>query len=984
MNTMNQNSHGTEWLVEVAGLVKAFRPNGPAALDHLDARVPARAITGLVGPDGAGKTTLMRMLAGLLLPTSGDIRVFGFDPTAQPEEIRSRIGYMPQRFGLYEDLSVIQNLRLYAELRGVIGNEREATFERLLTFTDLKRFQGRKAGALSGGMKQKLALACALVSKPELLLLDEPSVGVDPISRRDLWKIVQELVADGIGVIWSTAYLDEAELCDAVILLHEGKTIFDGPPKELTDRVRSRTFQLRVADNRRKILAEALRSPAVVDGVVQGDHVRLVLNDSGARDEIERFADDRCLRAVPPRFEDAFVDTLGGLPKEESLLAGTTPHRQHEGGAVIEAKGLTKRFGNFVATDQVSFSVKRSEIFGLLGPNGAGKSTTFKMLCGLLEPSAGTARIAGIDFRRSASAARNRIGYMAQKFSLYGDLTLKQNLDFFSGVYGLSGQQRTSAIDRMIHAFGFDRYLGTPSGQLPLGFKQRLAMACALMHEPDVLFLDEPTSGVDPITRRQFWLQINGLVEKGVTVMVTTHFMDEAEYCDRIGLVYRGKLIALDTPDALKCSVRSPDLPEPTMEQTFIRIIQRFDTADEPSFNQMDTQIGQKVQPQIQTLTGLPMNSNAKKFSGRRLGALVRKELIQIVNDPSSILIAFILPVMLLFLFGYAVSLDSTRIRVGVVMEERSPESESLLVSLRNSPYLDVTASFDRGFLEREMVAGRLRALLVIPIDFSRRLYSTDNPPLQIIGDGSEPNTATFAENYLEAVVSLWLQQRGMETGAPVNKLIDVETRNWFNPSLESKNYLVPGSIAIIMTMIGTLLTALVVAREWERGTMEAMMATPVTIQELVLGKLIPYFLLGLGSMLFCTVVAVSIFHTPLRGSIVSLFLVTSLFLAGALGLGLLVSTLSKSQFVAGQFAIILGFLPGFQLSGFLFEISSMPKIVQLLTWLFPARYFVQALQTIFLAGDIWRIVLFNSLVLGGFATLFFVLTARVTHKRLA
>jgi drug efflux transport system permease protein/drug efflux transport system ATP-binding protein len=985
MNTTKQSNHGAKWLVEVAGLVKAFRPNGSPALDHLDARVPASGITGLVGPDGAGKTTLMRMLAGLLLPTSGNIRVFGFDPTTQPEEIRSRIGYMPQRFGLYEDLSVIQNLCLYAELRGVIGNEREARFERLLTFTDLKRFQGRKAGALSGGMKQKLGLACALVSRPELLLLDEPSVGVDPISRRDLWKIVQELVADGIGVIWSTAYLDEAELCDAVILLHEGKKIFDGPPKELTDRVRSRTFQLRVADNRRKILAEALRSPAVVDGVVQGDHVRLVLNDGGARGGIERFADDRRLRPVAPRFEDAFIDTLGGLPKEESLVAGTMPHRQHEAGAVIEAKGLTKRFGNFVATDQVSFSVKRSEIFGLLGPNGAGKSTTFKMLCGLLEPSAGTARIAGIDFRRSASAARNRIGYMAQKFSLYGDLTVKQNLDFFSGVYGLSGQQRTSAIDRMIHAFGFDRYLGTHSGQLPLGFKQRLAMACALMHEPDVLFLDEPTSGVDPITRRQFWLQINSLVEKGVTVMVTTHFMDEAEYCDRIGLVYRGKLIALDTPDALKRSVRSPDLPEPTMEQTFIRIIQQFDTADEHSFNQIDTQIEQRGQPQMPTLTEPPMNSRAKKFSGRRLGALVRKELIQIVNDPSSILIAFILPVMLLFLFGYAVSLDSTRIRVGVVMEERTPESESLLVSLRNSAYLDVTASFDRGFLEREMVAGRLRALLVIPIDFSRRLYSTDNPaPLQIIGDGSEPNTATFAENYLEAVVSLWLQQRGMETGTPVNNLIDVETRNWFNPSLESKNYLVPGSIAIIMTMIGTLLTALVVAREWERGTMEAMMATPVAIQELVLGKLIPYFLLGLGSMLFCTVVAVSIFHTPLRGSIVSLFLVTSLFLASGLGLGLLVSTLSKSQFVAGQFAIILGFLPGFQLSGFLFEISSMPKIVQLLTWLFPARYFVQALQTIFLVGDIWRIVLFNSLVLGGFATLFFVLTARVTHKRLA
>jgi ABC-2 type transport system ATP-binding protein len=568
------------WLLETTGLVKSFTGGVPPALDHLDTRVAGGAITGLAGPDGAGKTTLMRLLAGLLLPTAGTIRVLGFDPTTQPEEIRSRIGYMPQRFGLYEDLSVIQNLRLYAELRGVIGEEREESFERLFNFTDLKRFQERKAGALSGGMKQKLGLACALVSKPDLLLLDEPSVGVDPISRRDLWKMVQELVGEGIGVVWSTAYLDEVELCDAVILLHEGKKIFDGPPRELTDRVRSRTFQLLVANNRRKILAEALRSPGVVDGVVQGDHVRLVLKESSSQDGIEQLADDGRLRPVAPRFEDAFVDILGGLPKEESLVASTMPHLDHDGGTVIDAHDLTKRFGNFVATDHISFSVNRSEIFGLLGPNGAGKSTTFKMLCGLLKPSSGTARVAGIDFRKSGSAARNRIGYMAQKFSLYGDLTVQQNLDFFSGVYGLQGQRRSSAIDRMIHAFGLQNHLGSASGQLPLGFKQRLAMGCALMHEPDVLFLDEPTSGVDPITRRQFWLHINGLVDKGVTVMVTTHFMDEAEYCDRIGLVYRGKLIALDTPDALKRSVRSADLPDPTMEETFIRIIQRFDTAN--------------------------------------------------------------------------------------------------------------------------------------------------------------------------------------------------------------------------------------------------------------------------------------------------------------------------------------------------------------------------------------------------------------------
>ena len=375
---------------------------------------------------------------------------------------------------------------------------------------------------------------------------------------------------------------------------------------------------------------------------------------------------------------------------------------------------------------------------------------------------------------------------------------------------------------------------------------------------------------------------------------------------------------------------------------------------------------------------------NACVASLVRLRSLVWKEAIQIVNDPSSILIAFVLPVILLFLFGFAVSLDNTKVRIGVVLTERTPESESLLRTFQGSRYFDVQVDTDRRAMQKELVAGRVRAVIVVAPDFSRNLVRNGGAPaIQVIADGSEPNTANFVQAYAQAAIGIWSQQRGLETAFDTPSSIDVEGRVWFNSSLESKNYLVPGSIAIVLTMIGTLLTALVVAREWERGTMEALMSTPVRIQELVLGKLIPYFCLGFGSMVFCTLVAVLIFRVPLRGSLLTLSLVASAFLVGALGIGLLVSTLTRSQFVAGQIAVLLGFLPAFQLSGFLFEISSMPLPIQWLTYLFPARYFVQALQTTFLAGDVPRLLWINVLIMIGFAVLFFVLNARVTKKRL-
>lgn len=568
-------------LVEIQHLSKIFDSSQPPALSDVNVTIPKGKIVGLAGPDGAGKTTLIRLIAGLLLPTQGKITVAGYDTVRQAAAIHYLTGYMPQKFGLYEDLTVMQNLHLYADLRGVIGEERQVTFEKLLSFTALKPFVNRLAGALSGGMKQKLGLACALIQKPTLLLLDEPSVGVDPISRRELWQMVHDLLQEGISVLWSTAYLDEAERCDSVLLLNEGKLLYNGPPEQLTQRVTDRTFKIsNIEGSRRLVLTRALQQSNIIDGVIQGSDVRIVTKEKTTQPlDINSLEDGQQIKIRPtsPRFEDAFIDILGGGPGGWSKLAENTPLVKTTQKAVVEAIGLVKKFGSFTAADEITFRIPPGEIFGLLGPNGAGKSTTFKMMCGLLKPTAGKAYVNGYNLQEAPAKARSQIGYMAQKFSLYGNLSVLQNLEFFSGIYNLKGSLRSEMIHEMVNIFDLKPYLNESAEHISLGFKQRLALACCLMHRPQVLFLDEPTSGVDPITRREFWNHINGLVEKGVTVMVTTHFMDEAEYCDRIGLIYRSKLITIGTPDELKERAKTRENPSPTLEDAFIALIQNYD-----------------------------------------------------------------------------------------------------------------------------------------------------------------------------------------------------------------------------------------------------------------------------------------------------------------------------------------------------------------------------------------------------------------------
>lgn len=578
---MNSVNDQTQPIVVIDNVTKQFGTNAQPALKAISTQIFPGFMTGLVGPDGAGKTTLIRLITGMLVANQGRIEVVGYDSQTQADLIYPLIGYMPQKFGLYEDLSVIENLRLYADLRGVLGAQRRKKFERLLAFTALKDFTNRLAGKLSGGMKQKLGLACALLGDPKLLLLDEPSVGVDPISRRELWHMVEELLAEGMAVLWSTSYLDEAEKCEQVILLNQGEKLHDGSPEALVQRVVGRSWQIEgvPSENRRQVLMRALQREDVIDGVIQGRRIRLVLRENRPKPSLTEITTHKqaAWREVSPGFEDAFVDVLGGGPGGHSRLAEHIPTREKVGAPVVEAKGLTKRFGNFTAVHNNTFSIQRGEIFGLLGPNGAGKSTTFKMMCGLLQPTEGQAFVSGLSLQKAGSQARSRIGYMAQKFSLYGNLNAEQNLRFFAGLYGLSGKQRRASMDMMLEVFDLAKHLRQNAGDLPLGFKQRLALACAVMHQPEVLFLDEPTSGVDPITRREFWTHINQMVEKGVTVMVTTHFMDEAEYCDRVGLIYRGKNIATGSPDELKEQVRSEPLAEPSLEDAFIALVQRHD-----------------------------------------------------------------------------------------------------------------------------------------------------------------------------------------------------------------------------------------------------------------------------------------------------------------------------------------------------------------------------------------------------------------------
>ena len=628
-----------ESVVRAEGLTRRFTgPDGRplVALDRGSLSVPRGQLTALVGPDGAGKTTLMRMMAGLLAPDEGSLHVLGRDVARNAQEVQDRISYMPQRFGLYEDLSVQENLDLYADLHGVPQAVRRERFARLMAMTDLARFMARPAGKLSGGMKQKLGLACTLVRSPELLLLDEPSVGVDPLSRRDLWEILLQLVRDEqLSVVVSTAYMDEAERCAHVHVMNAGHVLANGTPQALAQRAQGLTFVAMPPGGMaaRMLQARLLDAASVVvDAVPRGGQVRFIRRPNVDEAALRPLLENVEVHPRPAELEDAFMlmlrqhaEAAGGQSSSEGLPAAgtdrtlqgrrnsepTAPDGQrpsavtqqdrtvavpplNEGAGasrrdasgvslqsavlpvtdhaepVIVVRDLVRRFGDFTAVASTSFEVRRGEIFGLLGPNGAGKTTTFRMLCGLLPATSGSLQVAGANLRVAPARARARIGYVAQKFSLYATLTVRENLAFYGAAYGLHGRQLTERIEAMLQRFDLDP--AAESGLLPAGYRQRLAMAAGLIHAPDILFLDEPTSGIDPLARRAFWRTITALSAQGVTIVITTHFMEEAEYCDRIAIQDAGRMLALGTPRDVRTQAGEAGSD---MNAAFIAIVER-------------------------------------------------------------------------------------------------------------------------------------------------------------------------------------------------------------------------------------------------------------------------------------------------------------------------------------------------------------------------------------------------------------------------
>jgi ribosome-dependent ATPase len=859
----------------------ALRYGKTVALDAVDVEVGSGILVGLIGPDGVGKSSLLSLIAGARAVQAGKVEVLDGDMSDARRAVAPRIAYMPQGLGknLYPTLSVFENIDFFGRLFGHGRSERERRIGDLLERTGLAPFAHRPAGKLSGGMKQKLGLCCALIHDPDVLILDEPTTGVDPLSRREFWKLIGQIRCGrpGMSIVVATAYMEEAEEFDQLVAMDAGRVLDTGSPGEL-------------------------------------------LRRTGAAS-----------------MESAFIALLPEEKRRSHRIVEIPPRDESDDGQVaIKAENLTKRFANFVAVDHVNFEIRRGEIFGFLGSNGCGKTTTMKMLTGLLPASEGEAWLFGKPVDPHDLETRRRVGYMSQSFSLYSELTVRQNLELHARLFQLPADAIPGRVQEMMERFDLTAVADVLPGNLPLGRRQRLSLAVALIHQPEMLILDEPTSGVDPVARDGFWRILIELSRREhVTIFISTHFMNEAERCDRISLMHAGRVLVSDAPAALIARSGAESLND-----AFIRYLE--DALEDETGHAAET--GAWKGPSASQVHHEPQGPRLSRFDFRRMFSFARREALELRRDPIRGTLAMLGSVILMFVMGYGISLDVEDLTFAVLDRDQTTTSRDYVLNLAGSSYFIEHAPIsDYGDLDRRMRSGELRLAIEIPSGFARDLAHGRQVQIGVWVDGAMPQRAETVRSYVQGMHAHWLSQQGSQTPwrAAAGSLANTETRFRYNPDIKSLVAMVPAVIPLLLMLIPAMLTALSVVREKELGSIINFYVTPATRLEFLIGKQLPYIALAMLNFLLMVLLAVTVFGVPLTGSFLTLATGTLLYVSAATAVGLLISTFMRSQIAAIFGTAVLTILPATEYSGIIDPVSSLEGTGRIIGELYPTTHYV-------------------------------------------
>jgi len=872
----------------------ALRYGKVAALDGVDLELPGGCMAGVIGPDGVGKSSLLSLVAGARAMQTGQIRVLGgsLAEHGHRRKLCSRVAYMPQGLGrnLYPTLSVFENIDFFARLFGYGPDERSRRIGELLQATGLAPFAARPAGKLSGGMRQKLGLCCALIHDPELLILDEPTTGVDPLSRRHFWELIDRIRArhSGMSLVVATAYMEEAARFDWLVAMNAGKVLATGSPQGLLEQ----TGTVSLEEAFIAMLPDAQRR--------------------GYRPVV-----------IPPRENCA---------SEE---------------AAIEAHALTRRFGGFTAVDRVSFRIGRGEIFGFLGSNGCGKTTTMKMLTGLLPASEGQALLFGQPVDPHDIETRRRVGYMSQSFSLYGELTVRQNLELHARLFRMPKVRIRERVDEMARRFGLAGLLDCLPAAMPVGQRQRLSLAVAMIHGPEMLILDEPTSGVDPVARDEFWQMLIELSRRDrVTIFISTHFMNEAERCDRISLMHAGRVLASDAPAALMASRGAA-----TLEEAFIGYLDQADA----SAGEM-APAGEMTNLPVQPPTSATVRPAKPEgaFSLRRMLSYSRRETQELRRDPVRLALSLLGTAILMLVMGYGINMDVENMRFAVLDHDRTALSRDYVLNLSGSRYfIERPALKNHAELDRRMRAGEISLAIELGPGFARDLQRGRPVSVGAWIDGAMPTRGETVRGYVQGMHAHWLaslQRRypGLVSSAPA---ASVETRFRYNPDVRSLPAMVPVVIPLLLMMIPAMLSALSVVREKELGSIVNFYVTPVTRLEFLFGKQLPYIVLAMINFLLLVLMAVTLFEVPLKGSFPALAVGALLYVLAATSLGLAISAFMRSQVAAIFGTTIFTLLPAVQFCGMLDPVTSLEGMGAMIGRIYPTTHFLTIARGTFSKG---------------------------------